>query len=173
MREAIWQLCTSSQQTFPLVRSRSSFRRELKPSCRAIITPTPSLCDGAVAASPLGSMVTGIHRKPKNPSWSGAVKPVHVASRRPTSGCTGREPLRYRLPSSILLRVAVRAGEPQERWAAEGTMLVEARIQGSTLRVDVAKTASFYKDSAVVRNSCSCLYCRNFRAAIDSEQGTE
>ena len=38
-----------------------------------------------------------------------------VTARRLTSGCTGREPLRYCLPSSILLRVAVRAGEPQGR----------------------------------------------------------
>src|SRR2546423_12328240 len=29
-----------------------------------------------------------------------------ASGRRPTRGCTGREPLRYRLPSSILLRVA-------------------------------------------------------------------
>ena len=34
------------------------------------------------------------------------------------SGCTGREPLRYYLPSSILLCVAVRAGEPRQRWTA-------------------------------------------------------
>jgi len=49
-----------------------------------------------------------------------------VATSRPTSGCTGREPLRYSLPSSILLRVAVRAGEPQERWAASAARTADS-----------------------------------------------
>jgi len=42
---------------------------------------------------------------------------VRVALRRPTSGCTGREPLRFCIAGSILHRVAVRASEPQRRWA--------------------------------------------------------
>jgi hypothetical protein len=50
--------------------------------------------------------------------------PTHVVvTRRPTLGCTGREPLRYSLPSSVLLRVAVRADEPQIRWAAEDAQI--------------------------------------------------
>lgn len=41
------------------------------------------------------------------------------------------------------------------------------------MNIDPVRTAQRYSDLPTVRNSCTCAYCQNFRAAVVSDAGHE